>query len=243
MSSETDAVAAAFGHAFADPALLETALVHPSFAKENPGAADNQRLEFLGDAVLGFLLADRVFRGDASGPEGELTRQRAAVASGAALAAKGREIGLGAALRLGRGEAKTGGAERASNLEDAMEAVFGAVYLDGGLGAARAALEKLFAAELAALPSVGEWSGNPRGELQALAQARFGAAPEYGPVAVSGPAHAPVFEATVRAGGEEAAGRGPSKQAAQAAAAAALLASLAAGGGAGDGLRGPEAIV
>lgn len=228
MSSETDAVAAAFGHAFADPALLETALTHPSFARENPGAPDNQRLEFLGDAVLGFLLADLVFRGGADKPEGELTRRRAAVASGAALAAKAREIGLGAALRLGRGEAKTGGADRASNLEDAMEAVFGAIYLDGGLGAARAALERLFAAELAALPSVGEWSDNPRGELQALAQAQFGAQPEYGPVSASGPAHEPVFEATVRAGDEEASGRGPTKHAAQAAAAAALLARLAA---------------
>ncbi|MBQ3809651.1 MAG: ribonuclease III, partial [Kiritimatiellae bacterium] len=84
MSSETDAVAAAFGHAFADPALLEAALAHPSFARENPGAPDNQRLEFLGDAVLGFLLADRVFRDGADKPEGELTRRRAAVASGAA---------------------------------------------------------------------------------------------------------------------------------------------------------------
>ena len=226
MSSETDAVAAAFGHAFADPALLAAALTHPSFAEENPGAADNQRLEFLGDAVLGFLLADLVFRGETKRPEGELTRRRAAVASGAALAAKGREIGLGAALRLGRGEAKTGGADRASNLEDAMEALFGAVYLDGGLDAARAALERLFARELAALPSLGEWSDNPRGELQALAQARFGVQPDYGPVSVSGPAHEPVFEAVVRAGGEEATGRGPSKHAAQAAAAAALLARL-----------------
>ena len=226
MNSETSAVAAAFGHAFADPALLETALTHPSFAEENPGAAHNQRLEFLGDAVLGFLLADRVYRDGADRPEGELTRRRAAVASGAALAAKAREIGLGSALRLGRGEAATGGADRASNLEDAMEAVFGAVYLDGGLDAARAALEKLFARELAALPSLGEWSDNPRGELQALAQARFGVQPDYGPVAVSGPAHEPVFEATVRAGGEEASGRGPSKHAAQAAAATALLARL-----------------
>ncbi len=227
MSSETDAVAAAFGHAFADPALLETALTHPSFARENPGAADNQRLEFLGDAVLGFLLADLVFRGGADKPEGELTRRRASVASGAALSAKARAIGLGTSLRLGRGEAKTGGADRASNLEDAMEAVFGAVYLDGGLGAARAALERLFASELSALPSVGEWSDNPRGELQALAQARFGAQPEYGTVSASGPAHAPTFEATVRVGDEAATGRGPSKHAAQAAAAAALLARLA----------------
>lgn len=224
MNSETSAVAAAFGHAFADPALLETALTHPSFAEENPGAAHNQRLEFLGDAVLGFLLADRVYRDGADRPEGELTRRRAAVASGAALAAKAREIGLGSALRLGRGEAATGGADRASNLEDAMEAVFGAVYLDGGLAAARAALEALFARELAALPTLGEWSANPRGELQALAQARFGAQPDYGPVAVSGPAHAPVFEASVSAGGRSATGRGTSKHAAQAAAAAALLA-------------------
>ncbi|MBQ9726246.1 MAG: ribonuclease III [Kiritimatiellae bacterium] len=239
MNSETSAVAAAFGHAFADPALLETALTHPSRAEENPGTADNQRLEFLGDAVLGFLLADRVYRDGADRPEGDLTRRRAAIASGPALAAKAREIGLGAALRLGRGEAKTGGADRASNLEDAMEALFGAVYLDGGLGAARAALEKLFAAELAALPSLGEWSDNPRGQLQALAQARFGAAPDYGPVASSGPLHEPVFEATVRAGGLEASGSGPSKHAAQAAAAAALLARLDAPGG----LRGRGAIV
>lgn len=227
MSSGTDAVEAAFGHRFADAALLEAALTHPSFAVENPGSRDNQRLEFLGDAVLGFLLADRVFRGEAASPEGDLTRHRAAVAGGAALAAKAREIGLGAALRLGRGEAKTGGADRASNLEDAMEAVLGAIYLDGGLDAARAALERVFAAELAALPSLGEWSANPRGELQALAQARFGAKPEYGPVAATGPDHAPRFEATVTAGGETASGAGPTKQAAQAAAAAALLARLA----------------
>ena len=226
MSSGTDAVEAAFGHRFADAALLEAALTHPSFAMENPGAADNQRLEFLGDAVLGFLLADRVYRGEAASPEGDLTRHRAAIAGGAALAAKARQIGLGAALRLGRGEAKTGGADRASNLEDAMEAVFGAIYLDDGLDAARAALDRVFAAELAALPSLGEWSANPRGELQALAQARFGAKPDYGPVAATGPDHAPVFETTVSVGGETASGAGPTKQAAQTAAAAALLARL-----------------
>ena len=224
-AADPAALEAALGRPFDHPALLREALTHPSWAAEHPGEADNQRLEFLGDAVVGLLLADRVYRGFAASPEGELTRLRAALACGAALARKARQIGLGAALRLGNGERATGGADRPKNLEDAMEAVFGAVYLDGGLPAARKAFDRLFAADLPALAARGEWAGNPRGALQDFAQKRRLGVPEYA-VERSGPDHAPVFTATAALAGRTAAGTGPSKHAAQATAAAALLARL-----------------
>ena len=126
------------GYTFKNPRLLEQALTHSSYANEKPGAGgSNERLEFLGDSVLGFIAASYLFEHD-SGNEGSLSKRRAAIVCEQALASYSREIGVGGFLRLGKGERATGGAERDSNLEDAFEAIVGAIYLDGGLSAATA---------------------------------------------------------------------------------------------------------
>ena len=216
----------ALGHAFRDPALLRAALTHPSHRFEASGDVDNQRLEFLGDAVLGFLLADRIFRGPDEHPEGMLTVLRASVASGAALAAKARTLALGPALLLGRGEALTGGRDRDSDLADAFEAVLGAVYVDGGIAAVSDVFDRLFAADLEHLGR-DPWIDNPKGRLQSLAQKTFRVDPVYVTLSETGPMHSRVFAVRVTVGEERSAeGRGPTKRAAQAAAAAALLRHL-----------------
>lgn len=126
------------GYTFQNPRLLEQALTHSSYANEKPGAGgSNERLEFLGDSVLGFIAASHLYEHD-SGNEGSLSKRRAAIVCEQALASYSREIGVGDFLRLGKGERATGGADRDSNLEDAFEAIVGAIYLDGGLPAAAA---------------------------------------------------------------------------------------------------------
>ena len=126
------------GYTFQNPHLLTQALTHSSYANEKPSAGgSNERLEFLGDSVLGFIAASHLYAHD-SGNEGSLSKRRAAIVCEQALASYSREIGVGDYLRLGKGERTTGGAERDSNLEDAFEAIVGAIYLDGGLEAATA---------------------------------------------------------------------------------------------------------
>ena len=120
------------GHTFADGELLERALTHRSWCAEHPGSRSNERLEFLGDAVLGLVVSDEVFARFADAEEGHLSRARAAVVCAPALAEMAAEMGLGPHLLLGKGEDASGGRERPSILADAMEAVFGAIYLDGG---------------------------------------------------------------------------------------------------------------
>jgi ribonuclease-3 len=134
---------ARLGYRFADPARLEQALTHPSYAHEHPGAAANEALAFLGDAVLGLVVAEALHREAPRAGPGPLTQRRAALVSGRALAAWSGALGLGAALRLGRGEDLAGGRARESILASALEAVLGAVYLDGGLEAARAVVARL----------------------------------------------------------------------------------------------------
>jgi len=213
----------ALGYSFRDVSLLALALTHRSYSNEHELPADNQRLEFLGDAVLGFLLADRVFRGYATHPEGMLTILRASIASGAALAEKARQLGLGAVLRLGNGERITGGADRDSNLTDALEAVLGAVYLDGELSAVSDVFDRLFAEDLAALQD-DPWRDNPKGELQSIAQREYHVQPTYTIIQEAGPEHQKRFRSCVTVGEMlQAEGSGMTKRAAQAAAAAALL--------------------
>ncbi len=173
---------------FKKPALLEAALTHPSFRYENPDAtADNQRLEFLGDAVLGLLAADILMTRNPQAAEGELTKLKSAVTSGTALAAKARSIGLGEHLRLGKGEAASGGADRGSNLEDALEALLGAVWLDGGLKAARKFFENtIFQTMENSEPVI----DNPKGMLQEYAQKKGYPVPDYHVLEASGPDHA-----------------------------------------------------
>ena len=133
------------GHRFLDPALLERALTHASYAHEHPPAANHDRLAFLGDAVLGLVVAEHVIAADPDAPVGVLTPRRAEVVSSAGLARFALVLELPPLLRLGRGEDQSGGRERESILATALEAVLGAVYLDGGLDAARAAIGRVTA--------------------------------------------------------------------------------------------------
>jgi ribonuclease-3 len=214
------------GYRFKDRALLQTALTHPSYCFEHAAeTSHNQRLEYLGDAVLGLLAAQHAFDGHAAANEGQLTALRSQVASGKALAETARSIGLGAFLRLGRGEERSGGRDRTSMLADSMEAVFGAAWQDGGLRASRKLFDRLIAPHLPAiLPP--QAPDNPKGALQEFAQASLQCTPVYEQLAVEGPAHAPRYRARVRLQDREGSGEGATRRAAEAAAAAHLLAQL-----------------
>src|SRR6185503_7772667 len=131
------------GHAFANPDLLRQALTHRSY-----GTPNNERLEFVGDAVLGFVVALTLYERFPDTPEGQLTRARAHLVREDTLAQVARRIDLGGAIRLGEGELKSGGADRPSILADAMEAMFGAIFLDGGFDAVDAAISRLYAGEI-----------------------------------------------------------------------------------------------
>jgi len=211
------------GYVFKDPKLLETALTHPSYRFENNIETDNQRLEFLGDAVLGFLLADRIFRGFVHHPEGMLTVLRASVASGVVLAGKAHRMRIGEALLLGNGERLTGGQDRESNLADALEALLGAIYIDGGIEAVSKVFDSLFAEELSELKE-DPWIDNPKGHLQSIAQKEYHVEPQYETLEEIGPKHCSSFRVSVSVGETlKAEGVGGTKRAAQSAAAAELL--------------------
>jgi ribonuclease-3 len=171
------------GVEFSDPGLLARALTHRSH-----GGANNERLEYLGDAVLSFIVAEMLFRRYPEASEGELSRYRASLVSGETLAALAGQLGLGELLRLGDGEMKSGGRRRATILADGLEAIFGAVYLDQGLGAARRAAERLFHRLLAELPSAAELK-DPKTRLQEWLQGRGQAPPSYTVLEVSGEPH------------------------------------------------------
>lgn len=131
------------GHRFRDPALLEEALTHASWAGEHPPASDQGRLAFLGDAVLALVVAERLYRADPAAPAGVLTPRRAALVADDRLAGAALALDLGALVRLGRGADRTGGRERASILATTLEAVLGAIYLEGGVEAVRGAVERV----------------------------------------------------------------------------------------------------
>ena len=220
------AAQAALGRSFGDPALLSAALTHPSWKCEHPADEDNQRLEFLGDAVVGLFLALRLYERFPEAPEGDLTRMRSSLASGEALAAKAARLGFGRFMRLGKGERATGGAGNVHNLADVMEAAIGAVWLDGGPQAALGVLDGLFGDELANLSPTPPGGESPKSALQ-MAAARMGKTPEYSIVGRTGPDSDTTFTAEVSLGDIAARGAGRSKKAAETAAAAALLALLA----------------
>jgi ribonuclease-3 len=215
------------GHSFRDEALLRLAFTHPSVAHDaNAPLPHNQRLEFLGDAVLGLILSRALYEKFPDADEGALTKSRAKLVNAAALAAHGRTLGLGAHLILSRGEENTGGRERASALTDAFEALLGAIFMDGGFEAAREFVLREFAGEIREL-DLPAGIDNPKGELQELLQAQSPGAPEYEFIAASGPDHDRVFECAVKhAGAELARGTGKSKKAAESAAALAALEKL-----------------
>ena len=210
-------------YTFNDPALLETALTLPSFRVESgDGCADNQRLEFLGDAVLGMICAQLLYDAHPGFDEGMLTNLRSQMASGRALAAVAREINLGAHFRIGRGEERQGGRDREGALADALEAVFGAIWLDGGLDAARNTVLCLIG-----IPSPDdppdEEGENPKGNLQEYVQQNGLPLPEYTVLEVGGKTHEPNFRVRVGCGGLEAEAEGRSKRIAERLAAAQLL--------------------
>jgi ribonuclease-3 len=179
-------------------ALLERALMHRSFAYENGGLPTNERLEFLGDSVLGLIVTDTLFRQHPDRPEGQLAKLRAAVVNMRALADVARGLDLGAYVRLGKGEEGTGGRDKSSILADTLEAVIGAVYLDQGLQAADALVHRLFDAEISSAASRGaglDWKTS----LQELTAAEMLGVPEYH-VEESGPDHEKSFRAFVRIG-------------------------------------------
>jgi len=224
------------GHRFADPALLELAITHRSLANEQGLGEHNERLEFLGDAVLGLIVVDRLFRRRPEEAEGELARAKAALVSATALAPYAEATGLGEVLRLGVGELRSGGRRKRSLLADGWEALLGAVYLDGGMAAAGAVVDRYL-----------DWAErrievrqrDPKTELQERLQARGRPLPEYAIVEERGPEHDKTFLCRVD-GGEEVVGVGEGrtkKEAQQAAAAAALdaLTALEAAEGPADG--------
>jgi len=180
--------------------LLERALMHRSFAYENGGLPTNERLEFLGDSVLGLIVTDTLFRSYPDLPEGQLAKLRAAVVNMRALAGVARGLELGSYVRLGKGEEGTGGRDKSSILADTLEAVIGAVYLDQGLAAADALVHRLFDPVIAMSARLGaglDWKTS----LQELTAAEILGAPEYH-VEESGPDHQKSFRAYVRIGTE-----------------------------------------
>jgi ribonuclease III len=207
---------------FRDEALLRQALTHPS-AKE---PQDNQRLEFLGDAVLECVISDLLYHKYPSHQEGELTARRASLVCEETLCHLARGLRLGGFLRMGYGEESTAGRDKPSILADAMEAVIAAVYLDGGAAEARSLVERLFADEETLSALRGQ---DDKGLLQALTQAQELGLPVYEVLEVTGPAHDRAFVSEVRVAGEPVArGEGASKKAAEQAAARAALSALVA---------------
>jgi ribonuclease-3 len=178
----------ALDYQFNDARLLGQALTHRSAPGDN-----NERLEFLGDAVLDFVISEVVFRAFPMAPEGDLSRLRASLVKDTSLAALAADLGLGEHLVLGSGERKTGGHRRESILADALEAIFGAVYLDAGFEAAAKIIEKAFGDRLQRFPTI-ESLRDPKTRLQEWLQARQMGLPEYDLAEVTGKAHKQTFE-------------------------------------------------
>jgi len=222
-SDGLDGVVSRLGVEFSDRALLRRALTHPSYSLEQ-GGDDYERLEFLGDAVLGWVVASRLYNDFPDLPEGLLTRMKAALASGKTLADVARALGLGEAMLFGRGAVKE--ATRDSVLENAFEAVVGAVFLDKGPEAASDFVLRVLGdrIEPTALLSA---TADAKTRLQELTQSRGAGLPSYEIVGQSGPAHDPRFTAVVCVAGKvTGTGTGTSKQEAQQAAAASALEAL-----------------
>lgn len=206
----------ALGHAFRQPELLRQALTHRSF-----GADQNERLEFIGDSILNCVIAVALYQRFPHMTEGELTRLRANLVNKDTLHRLALANDLSAAIRLGEGETRSGGASRPSILADALEAVFGAIFLDAGFDAARAAIQSVFAREFAEIDPA-DPGKDPKTRLQEFLQARRLPVPEYSILSVKGEAHSQTFEVVCRipALGITANGAGASRRSAEQAAAA-----------------------
>ncbi|MWB76462.1 ribonuclease III [Pseudooceanicola sp. 216_PA32_1] len=219
LSAEQKAFEARLGHRFARAELLQRALTHSSIS--SPTRSDNQRLEFLGDRVLGLVMAEALLAEDRAATEGQLAPRYNALVRKEACADVARQVDLGAVLKLGRSEMMTGGRRKLALLGDGMEAVIAAVYLDGGFDAAKAMILRLWGERI---KKVEADARDPKTALQEWAQARGMPPPDYIQTDRSGPDHAPVFTICARlADGQEATATAGSKRQAEQAAAAALL--------------------
>ena len=227
--ADAEELAARLGHRFSRPELLDEALTHSSWANERgAGCAHNERLEFLGDAVLELCVSTELFRRFPKLREGELTRLRAHLVSTVGLAQRARELGLDAHLRLGKGEEQQGGRTRDAILSDALEAVLAAIYEDGGFAAAQDATARIYAGhwpEAAAAPK----ARDAKSRLQEAVQHLFGKMPVYAQEATSGPEHAKHFQARLTLpDGRTFKGQGSSMRKAEQDAAACALEALSA---------------
>ena len=220
LSADLAAFQRRLGHDFADPALLIRALTHGSLSSAT--RPDNQRLEFLGDRVLGLTIAEALLRADRGATEGQLAPRLNALVRGETCADIARQIGLGDVLKLGRSEMMTGGRRKDALLGDAMEAVIAAVYLDAGFEPARAMILRLWGDRIAGAEAA---AFNAKTALQEWAQAQGMAPPRYQIAERSGPDHAPLFRITVTLDDgrqADASGTGPPPSTAHAAAQAML---------------------
>lgn len=207
---------ARLGLEFNDNSLLERALTHRSYINENPdqGLEDNERLEFLGDAVLDFVVGAYLYHRFPEMNEGELTVLRAALVRTRTLARFAKELGIGPSLRLGYGEAESGGRDRLPILCAAFEAVVGAIFLDQGLAVVETWVHNLIAPALEQIMSVSDYK-DAKSEFQIWAQARYNATPNYQVLASEGPDHDKTFTVAVEVDGDIwGVGKGRSKQAA-----------------------------
>ncbi|MCW8908228.1 MAG: ribonuclease III [Sedimenticola sp.] len=192
MREPVERLCQAIGYRFNDPGLTETALTHRS-----AGSSNNERLEFLGDAILGFVIADYLYSHYGNADEGELSRLRAALVKGDSLAEIAQSLQLGMYLNLGPGELRSGGHSRASILADAVEALLAAVYLDGGYPAAREVILRLFEEKLAGLGRKSRQK-DPKTRLQELLQAKKTALPVYTILSITGEQHEQRFRVSCK---------------------------------------------
>ena len=212
MTQNVKALEEKLGYTFQNPALLTRALTHSSYANEQNAPGDNERLEFLGDSVLGFLTAEYLFSEHKGVPEGELTRLRAYAVCEKSLDVYAKQLGLGDFLLLGKGEERTGGRTRASVLSDAFEAVIAAMYLDGGIQAVRPFVLRYVAPYVEAKPVFRDYKTT----LQEVTQQNPGETLEYVVVSESGPDHDKHFEVEVHLNSNVLGrGSGPSKKKAE----------------------------
>ncbi len=201
LDDQARALCSELGHDFASSSLLLEALTHRSFKNENPDSAagDNERLEFLGDAIVGLVVASMLYQQFPDSDEGELTRRRADLVSEKGLSEAAASIGIGAALRLGRGEEKSGGREKSRLLSSALEACIGAIYLDGGADAAFEAAHRIFEPRLhTAAPG----RRDAKSRAQEWAQANRGGTPSYRLIDTDGPDHEREFTVALELHGE-----------------------------------------
>ena len=225
-------IAASLGLEFDDISLLEMAFVHGSFVSEFPGVFDesNQRLEFLGDAVLGLIVAQELLTRFPEWPEGRLTQVRASLVDGQSLSKVGAKLGLGEWLVMGRGEIERGGSKRRSNLADAFEALMGALFLDQGYDASRDFAVRVMGVELDLAGEAGAAQRHPKSLLHEAAMERGYGPPVYETIDMDGPSHDPIFTVQAMVNGVAmGTGQGPSKKSAGAEAAVEALGALSEG--------------